>query len=1438
MNDSKDILDYSKDKYNIDKNEDLKDENKIIQSKEQSPSPRDKNDKKEDNNFILQYSPRTEYSVKLEEEEEMYSELKQNFDPITIKIIKKHFKERLGALKKEEMVAILKNHLLGFLPDHPEREKIMVRLLSRLFGDIDLNDNGDLEWNEFTNYIIHLGGSGDKSKSNVAYRLKFYSKSERNINNSELSDQVVYAFYIEKHNVLGVVEENRSVIKFFDGKTCKRLKTSIDLKDIQQSVDLVEFSKLNEKANRNLLKEVEDKKIKQGILERGRANLFAPLKNFSGGKTLRGVRRTGLAAENKDGQVLLKFRKKHREEQKGIIENFQILDKFEVNIRNQNKKLSVLCTCFIPEYDLLMISSTNNTITAWKYTRTEIKNVNVTSEYLLSKDELKIAILMANSPQVTMVWEPQQKCLFTGQKDGKILKWELTNPNPLYDDTLNITTVTEKLGKFNLNKKDNVNKEETKKLLQQLKEKSTRFKDNLTNPFLIDEKNKNYAVSCLLILKKLQLLASSYYNGYVILWDTILKEYRKCYFDQTTGIYSMAYDSIRNLLFTCGFNHDIYVYDPYIDGASIYKLSGHTCSINSIDTNEKESELISLDILGNIKVWDTSGLINFQTLKLNEEVEDTVKKSHQENNTKKKKLSSSIRMVYLRKLKKIFIYGSKVLFFETDRSNCPELADDQVICSCYYDKTTKNLLSFCLKKIKFWNLLTGKVTQIYDDPMGAEMTAIAVDKPCKRAYMGDNTGKLKNINLKNGTLLKDLESHNTEIKFLIHSMELNLIATCSIDNIIKIHDDHELLESEVIKELKIPDFNVRALCLINRFSRLGIGLSNGVVKFYDIEHFHFDSDLESDSSQFTDEVSAIDQIEEIELVLCCYSSGLCKFIVTPPSTAKFNSIYQFNNSPKKTPISISCLEFDTNLHHVFIGDMLGNINCYDISIIYDIMEDIKTKEEGRNFENEPIITKENIHLFNDLNIKHLWSVEAHKESIRHMHYIDIQPRIIITTSHDLRIKIFGADDGKYKDEFKQIANRIKPVPIGIKYFLLDPFGEEDTTGEPYFFTRKDIANFSPSQNQDTGNNQQIGEVAKKITEYNAKEKLWLACRNTNLPENMSNDWKLDIDIQKLQEKEEEEYLEMLETVAEIEKITNATELILQTRSIYSEAYRPKYIEEMNDIEKIKELSQVIQDRLRNVKLAVSKANLNQSKMIDLTKKKNENKNKENSGLGNGLALNKKKLAGRLAPITLNKSKSVNDIFSNKNISNRNSFKNDNNTNKRDNTTNNNTSVAGDNNVSKSNILNNNNTNKQLELTQQENEQNKTNINDITNISGLKKNLLPKKNEKLALPEIKSRYAMNRVKLITPGDMFNKLQGDFDQGFKELFTPIKILLKKTKAPKKQILKSRSTIILPGFNNKKSLDLEEEQEKIKNEKIQHKKNISILEKYLKQIEQNVV
>jgi len=43
----------------------------------------------------------------------------------------------------------------------------------------------------------------------------------------------------------------------------------------------------------------------------------------------------------------------------------------------------------------------------------------------------------------------------------------------------------------------------------------------------------------------------------------------------------------------------------------------------------------------------------------------------------------------------------------------------------------------------------------------------------------------------------------------------------------------------------------------------------------------------------------------------------------------------------------------------------------------------------------------------------------------------------------LRIKLFDAEDGKYQDELKQIANKFPPVPIGIKYRGVDPISSKN-----------------------------------------------------------------------------------------------------------------------------------------------------------------------------------------------------------------------------------------------------------------------------------------------------------------------------------------------------------------------------------------------------------
>ena len=469
-------------------------------------------------NFILQYSPRTEYSMSIENEEQLYKELKLNFDPITIKIVKKHFKERLGMLTKEDFVAILKNHLLAFQPNHPQREKVLTRLLVRLFGDIDLNDNGTLEWNEFTNYIIHSSNAQDKSQNNKDYRLKFYTPSPHCIKPNELSEVISYAFFIEKYNVIGVVQEGKSTVLFYEVKKCKRLKCYIDLKDIQGMVDIIEFTELNKKAERILAKEEENKKLNRSKMHHNMINRNERRKESN----------VSFSDDDKD-------KSKHDKKTKRKGSNggnnassagtanigHNLLSKEEIVKASASRKLSILCACFIPEFDIILVAGTNNTITAWHFNGGEIKNVNVTQDFVLFKDELRIAVLIADSPQYSMIWDPQLRHLFTGQRDGRILKWDLTRPHYLTDDVFDIKTVHDKENAAP--KKVTSEVLESRRLKEQIKMKSLRHRGQVDT--FLNDKSKNESVSCLLLLTKLQLLAASYYSGYIVLWDTLLKDY-------------------------------------------------------------------------------------------------------------------------------------------------------------------------------------------------------------------------------------------------------------------------------------------------------------------------------------------------------------------------------------------------------------------------------------------------------------------------------------------------------------------------------------------------------------------------------------------------------------------------------------------------------------------------------------------------------------------------------------------------------------------------------------------------------------------------------------------------------------------------------------------------------------------------------------------------
>lgn len=102
-----------------------------------------------------------------------------------------------------------------------------------------------------------------------------------------------------------------------------------------------------------------------------------------------------------------------------------------------------------------------------------------------------------------------------------------------------------------------------------------------------------------------------------------------------------------------------------------------------------------------------------------------------------------------------------------------------------------------------------------------------------------------------------------------------------------------------------------------------------------------------------------------------------------------------------------------------------------------------------------------------------------------------------------------------------------------------------------------------------------------------------------------------IDIDSIRKLDNDEMNDAYQIVKEKESLILKTEMMMQETSIYSENYKPLFIYEMDE-NSIKEFSKLLNQKLRHVKLAISKANLGQNKY----KTENETSMILNSGPAN------------------------------------------------------------------------------------------------------------------------------------------------------------------------------------------------------------------------------
>ena len=107
-------------------------------------------------------------------------------------------------------------------------------------------------------------------------------------------------------------------------------------------------------------------------------------------------------------------------------------------------------------------------------------------------------------------------------------------------------------------------------------------------------------ISSMIMMPKLQFLATGGYDGKLVLWDTISLAKKFKYEEHTRSIVSMTFHEGLILLFTAAFDHSICVWNPYIP-TLIYKIAANL-NVVEVKIIPNTNYIASLDTGSNVRI--------------------------------------------------------------------------------------------------------------------------------------------------------------------------------------------------------------------------------------------------------------------------------------------------------------------------------------------------------------------------------------------------------------------------------------------------------------------------------------------------------------------------------------------------------------------------------------------------------------------------------------------------------------------------------------------------------------------------------------------------------------------------------------------------------------------------------------------------------------------
>ena len=506
--------------------------------------------------------------------------------------------------------------------------------------------------------------------------------------------------------------------------------------------------------------------------------------------------------------------------------------------------------------------------------------------------------------------------------------------------------------------------------------KNMEFKEGkIKNPINLISLKKihNEMLTDILVLRKNKMIVVGDIKGVLTIWDLQLLEYKDKLKDlkykHKKGIVSLASIEEKNWLLSCGVEHYVIIWDLVV-GKHVGLLQGHSMSLLGVKILNGTDQIVTGDVGGIFKVWDSRDLSLVQTFSI-------------PNSTNKKVRTFCVSSRFK---KKIIIGADKVFFFDYDESQEENLCDTHVCIDVFYNEVFNIFVSVHMRSIKIWDACSGKLKQVYKSPMKNEISFVKLEKRKRKLFIGDIEGELVSINILNGIKMKSFCGHRKYVSSLDYYSEGKKFISSSWDGTIKIHDDSsnndtgmQLFEFSHNVPGKINGCNY--LDFSEELKILACGFENGSVTLINMKSLSSEGTLSEHKN-----ITVCKFLDNYPSLIVCDVEGdihIWSIILTKPKKMMKDCIIKnYSNNDNNTkdiyPVKYLCFEKKNNV--LFMGDETGYVKAYDINeyinyinlttscgqIEYDNYENVPKENDKDNEKEKKEISKDLLEIKNKL----------------------------------------------------------------------------------------------------------------------------------------------------------------------------------------------------------------------------------------------------------------------------------------------------------------------------------------------------------------------------------------------------------------------------------------------------------------------------------------